>query len=50
MTIIGEPAACRKQMQAFFDAGAREVRLVFNEPSQEAYLEALRAVAPGTGR
>src|SRR6185436_1740072 len=47
MTIIGEPAACRKQMQAFFDAGVQEIRLVFNEPSKEAYLEALRAVAPG---
>src|SRR6185312_1765652 len=24
MTIIGEPEACRKQMQAFFDAGVQE--------------------------
>ena len=48
MTIIGEPEACRKQMQAFFDAGVQEIRLVFNEPSKEAYLEALKAVAPGT--
>ena len=47
MTIIGEPEACRKQMQAFFDAGVQEIRLVFNEPSKEAYLEALKAVAPG---
>ena len=50
MTIIGEPEACRKQMQAFFDAGVREIRLVFNEPGKEAYLEALKAVAPGAGR
>lgn len=49
MTIIGDPAACRKQMQAFFDAGASEIRLVFNEPSKAAYLEALRAVAPNGG-
>jgi hypothetical protein len=33
-------------MQRFFDAGAHEVRLVFNEPDREAYLRALRAVAP----
>jgi alkanesulfonate monooxygenase SsuD/methylene tetrahydromethanopterin reductase-like flavin-dependent oxidoreductase (luciferase family) len=46
MTIIGRPQQCRDQMQAFFDAGAREVRLVFNEPSKESYLKALRAVAP----
>jgi F420-dependent oxidoreductase-like protein len=46
MTIIGSPAACREQMQRFFDAGAREVRLVFNEPDGDAYLRALRAVAP----
>jgi len=49
MTIIGPPEACRKQIGAFFDAGVHEVRLVFNEPSKAAYLEALRAVAPGTG-
>jgi F420-dependent oxidoreductase-like protein len=47
MTIIGDPAQCRRRMQAYFDAGAREIRLVFNEPGKEAYLEALRAVAPG---
>ena len=47
MTIIGDPAQCRRRMQAYFDAGAREVRLVFNEPGKDAYLEALRAVAPG---
>jgi F420-dependent oxidoreductase-like protein len=47
MTIIGSPRECRQQIQAFFDAGVHEVRLVFNEPSGEAYLRALRAVAPG---
>src|SRR4249920_2513505 len=46
MTIIGDPGMCRRQMQAFFDAGAQEIRLVFNEPSKAAYLEALKAVAP----
>ena len=43
------PGACRKQIQAFFDAGVQEVRLVFNEPNKDAYLESLRAVAPGSG-
>ncbi len=46
MTIIGTPQQCRDQMQAFFDAGVHEIRLVFNEPSKEALLRALRAVAP----
>jgi len=46
MTILGTPEQCRQQIQRFFDAGAREVRLVFNERNKEAYLEALRAVAP----
>lgn len=46
MTIIGPAAECRKQIQRFFDAGCREVRLVFNEPDGAAYLRALRAVAP----
>jgi F420-dependent oxidoreductase-like protein len=49
MTIIGDPAQCRAQMQRYFDAGVREVRLVFNEPGKEAYLAALRAVAPRGG-
>jgi alkanesulfonate monooxygenase SsuD/methylene tetrahydromethanopterin reductase-like flavin-dependent oxidoreductase (luciferase family) len=47
MTIIGPPRECRQQLQAFFDAGVQEVRLVFNEANGEAYLRALRAVAPG---
>ncbi len=47
MTIIGPPADCRAQMQAFFDAGVHEVRLVFNETSKDDYLRALKAVAPG---
>ena len=46
MTILGTPTQCRDQMQRFFDAGAQEVRLVFNEPNTESYLKALRAVAP----
>ena len=46
MTIIGNPQQCRDQMQTFFDAGAREIRLVFNEPNKDSYLTALKAVAP----
>jgi F420-dependent oxidoreductase-like protein len=46
MTIIGTPQQCRDQMQKFFDAGVQEIRLVFNEPNKEAYLKALKAVAP----
>ena len=46
MTIIGNPRQCRDQMHDYFAAGAREVRLVFNEPGRDAYLAALRAVAP----
>jgi F420-dependent oxidoreductase-like protein len=46
MTILGTPGQCRDQMQRFFEAGAQEIRLVFNEPNKDAYLKALRAVAP----
>jgi F420-dependent oxidoreductase-like protein len=46
VTIIGTPTQCRDQIQRFFDAGVQEVRLVFNEPDRDAYLKALRAVAP----
>src|SRR5499433_1330969 len=46
MTIVGPPKQCRDQIQRFFDAGVQEVRLVFNEPNKDAYLKALRAVAP----
>ena len=46
MTILGSPKQCRDQIQRFFDAGVQEVRLVFNEPNKDAYLKALRAVAP----
>ena len=46
MTIIGNPRQCRDQMQAYFAAGCREVRLVFNEPGRDGYLAAMRAVAP----
>lgn len=46
MTIIGNPQQCRDQMQTFFAAGSHEIRLVFNEPNKEAYLQAIKAVAP----
>jgi alkanesulfonate monooxygenase SsuD/methylene tetrahydromethanopterin reductase-like flavin-dependent oxidoreductase (luciferase family) len=46
VTIIGTPQQCREQMQAFFEAGVQEIRLVFNEPNKDAYLRALKAVAP----
>jgi F420-dependent oxidoreductase-like protein len=46
VTIIGTPRQCRDQMRAFFDAGVNEIRLVFNETGKDAYLAALRAVAP----
>src|SRR5437867_6735168 len=46
MTILGTPKQCRDQMQRFFAAGVQEIRLVFNEPDRDAYLKALRAVAP----
>jgi F420-dependent oxidoreductase-like protein len=46
VTIIGNPRQCRDQMQTFFGAGVREIRLVFNEPDRESYLEALTALAP----
>jgi alkanesulfonate monooxygenase SsuD/methylene tetrahydromethanopterin reductase-like flavin-dependent oxidoreductase (luciferase family) len=46
VTILGNPQQCRDQMQTFFDAGVQEIRLVFNEPNKEAYLQALRALAP----
>ncbi|MEE8304795.1 MAG: LLM class flavin-dependent oxidoreductase [Candidatus Tectomicrobia bacterium] len=46
MTIIGNPQQCRDQMQTFFDVGAHDIRLVFNEPNQDAYLRVLKAVAP----
>jgi alkanesulfonate monooxygenase SsuD/methylene tetrahydromethanopterin reductase-like flavin-dependent oxidoreductase (luciferase family) len=49
MTILGTPAQCRAQMQRFFDAGVQEIRLVFNEPDEDAYLRALPAVASGAG-
>src|SRR5215813_5576945 len=46
VTILGNPQQCRDQMQTFFDAGVQEVRLVFNEPNKEAYVQALKAMAP----
>jgi alkanesulfonate monooxygenase SsuD/methylene tetrahydromethanopterin reductase-like flavin-dependent oxidoreductase (luciferase family) len=46
VTILGNPQQCRVQMQAFFDAGVQEIRLVFNEPNKEAYLRTLKAMAP----
>ncbi len=46
MTVIGTPKQCRDQVERYFAAGVREVRLVFNEPGQEPFLRALRAMAP----
>src|SRR5258705_2989523 len=46
MTILGSPKQCRDQIQRFFEAGVQEVRLVLHEPNKDAYLKALRAVAP----
>lgn len=46
MTILGNPQACRDQMRAFFDAGVDEIRLVFNEPDKDAYVRAVKALAP----
>ena len=46
MTIIGTPKQCRDQIERFFAAGVHEVRLVFNEPTRDAYLDSLRALAP----
>lgn len=46
MTIIGNAQQCRDRMRGFFDAGVDEIRLVFNEPSVEAYVAAMTAVAP----
>lgn len=45
-TIIGNAHQCRDQMQTYFDAGVDEIRLVFNEPNKDAYLAALKSVAP----
>ena len=46
MTILGDPQQCRDQMEAFFDAGVDEIRLVFNEPDKDAYMRAIKALAP----
>jgi F420-dependent oxidoreductase-like protein len=46
MTITGTAQQCRDQMQAFFERGVHEIRLVFNEPDRDTYLRALRALAP----
>ena len=46
MTILGKPQQCLEQMQKYFDAGVSEIRLVFNEPNPEAYLTAMKSVAP----
>jgi alkanesulfonate monooxygenase SsuD/methylene tetrahydromethanopterin reductase-like flavin-dependent oxidoreductase (luciferase family) len=46
VTIIGNARQCRDQLESFFAAGVREVRLVFNEMDKQAYIKALRAVAP----
>lgn len=46
MSIIGSPQKCRVQMQAFFDAGVDEIRLVFNELDKESVFQAVRDLAP----
>ena len=46
VAIIGNARQCRDQMQRFFEAGVNEIRLVFNEPNKDAFLTALKAVAP----
>ena len=46
MTILGDPGQCRDQMNAFFDAGVSEIRLVLNEPDKDAYIRAIEALAP----
>jgi alkanesulfonate monooxygenase SsuD/methylene tetrahydromethanopterin reductase-like flavin-dependent oxidoreductase (luciferase family) len=46
MTVIGNPQQCRDQMQAYFNAGVDEIRLVFNESDKTSYLKALKALAP----
>ena len=46
MSIIGSPQQCRVRMQAFFDAGVDEIRLVFNEQDKESVFQAVRDLAP----
>ena len=46
MTIIGTAKECREQMQAYFNAGVDEIRLVFNEPNMQAQIDAMEALAP----
>ena len=52
VTLDGDKAPCTTNAlvslasQKYFDAGVHEIRLVFNEPNKDAYLKALRAVAP----
>ena len=45
-TVIGSPGQCIEQMQAYFDAGVNEIRLVLNEPNAESYISTMKAVAP----
>src|SRR5258705_5972701 len=46
VTILGTPGQCRDQMRRFFEAGAQEGRLVFNQRNKDAYLKGVRPVAP----
>ena len=46
MTIIGDPEQCRDQMQAFYDAGVDEIRLVLNEPDKDSYIRVVEQLAP----
>ncbi|HJO81819.1 MAG: LLM class flavin-dependent oxidoreductase [SAR202 cluster bacterium] len=44
--ILGNPDQCREQMEAFFDVGVSEIRLVLNEPDKDAYVKTIQALAP----
>ena len=48
MTIIGEPEACRKQMQAFFDAGVQEIRARLQRAEQGGLSRGAEGGGPGS--
>ncbi len=48
MTIIGNPDQCRERMEAYFQAGVDEIRLVLNEPDAESYVRVMKALAPNS--
>jgi hypothetical protein len=47
LRVSGHQMITTRQIEAFFDAGVQEVRLVFDEPTADVLPKALRAVAPG---